>query len=133
MMVRKAAHPPHAIVPRLGIPAIRSSDASMEASSADGNLARTVLRSRAKCPGVGGPVESNCADGCDRGWGHVIRGKVTYKVGDREETIEAGEAYYVPAGHTPAIHAGTELVEFSPTADFQQTMETVTKNLEAAG
>jgi hypothetical protein len=66
-------------------------------------------------------------------WGYVIRGRVTYKVGDREETIEAGEAYYIPAGHTPAIHAGTELVEFSPTTEFAQTMEVVTKNLEAAG
>src|SRR5918994_3369263 len=59
-------------------------------------------------------------------WGYVIKGRITWKVGDREETIESGEAYYVPAGHTPKLHAGTELVEFSPTAEFEQTMETVT-------
>jgi mannose-6-phosphate isomerase-like protein (cupin superfamily) len=64
-------------------------------------------------------------------WGYVIKGKVTYKIGDREETIEGGEAYYVPPGHTPAIHAGTELVEFSPTAEFKRTVETVMKNVEA--
>jgi hypothetical protein len=45
--------------------------------------------------------------------------------------IEAGEAYYVPPGHTPKIFAGTELVEFSPTDEFGRTMEQVTKNLEA--
>lgn len=65
-------------------------------------------------------------------WGYVIKGKVSYKVGDGEETFEAGEAYYVPPGHTPMIYAGTELVEFSPTKELQRTFEVVTKNMEAA-
>ena len=45
----------------------------------------------------------------------------------------AGDAYYVGPGHTPSITAGTELVEFSPTDRLQQTLEIVTKNLQAAG
>jgi Cupin domain len=64
-------------------------------------------------------------------WGYVIKGRVAYNVDGREEVIEAGEAYYVPPGHTPKIFAGTELIEFSPTDEFSRTIEQVTKNLEA--
>ena len=38
-------------------------------------------------------------------WGYVIR-KVGFRFSDREETYEAGDAYYVPPGHTPIYHAG---------------------------
>ena len=44
----------------------------------------------------------------------------------------AGDAYFVGPGHTPVIFAGTSLVEFSPTDRLNQTMEVVTKNMEAA-
>ena len=66
-------------------------------------------------------------------WGYVVKGKVTYSYGDREETFATGDAYYAPPGHTPTIYAGTELIEFSPTDELQRTIEVVTKNMEAAG
>ena len=66
-------------------------------------------------------------------WGYVIKGKVTFKYGDREETYETGDAYLAPPGHTPVLFAGTEIVEFSPTKELQRTIEVVTKNMEAAG
>ncbi len=66
-------------------------------------------------------------------WGYVIKGKVTLKFGDRDETYDAGDAYFSPPGHTPVFHAGTEIVEFSPTDKLQQAIEVVTKNMEAAG
>jgi hypothetical protein len=66
-------------------------------------------------------------------WGYVIKGKVTYKSARGEETFETGDAYYVGPGHTPVLAAGTEVVEFSPTAELQRTLEVVTKNMEAAG
>ncbi len=65
-------------------------------------------------------------------WGYVIRGKVAYHFDDRDEVFEAGEAYYAPPGHTPEIFAGTEVVEFSSTKELQETMEVVTKNMEAS-
>lgn len=65
-------------------------------------------------------------------WGYVISGKVTFKFDDHEETFEAGDAYYAPPGHTPVLFAGTEVVEFSPTRELQQTMEVVARNMEAA-
>ncbi len=65
-------------------------------------------------------------------WGYVIRGKVTFKTADGDETYETGDAYYAPPGHTPVLYAGTEVVEFSPTKELQETFEVVTKNMEAA-
>jgi hypothetical protein len=65
-------------------------------------------------------------------WGVVLEGKLTYHFGDRAETIEAGEAYFAPPGHTPELHAGTKVVEFSPTADLERTLEVVLRNVEAA-
>ena len=64
-------------------------------------------------------------------WGVVLKGKLAYQTDAGEETIEAGEAYYVPPGHTPKIFAGTEVVEFSPSKELNETMEVVMKNLEA--
>jgi len=65
-------------------------------------------------------------------WGYVIRGKVTFKSEGADETFEAGDAYYVPPGHTPVLYAGTEVVEFRTTDELQRTLEVVTRNMEAA-
>jgi len=65
-------------------------------------------------------------------WGVVLKGKVTYHFNDRSETIAAGEAYFAPPGHTPELHADTELVEFSPTAELERTLEVVMRNAQAA-
>ena len=64
-------------------------------------------------------------------WGYVIKGKVTFKSADVEETFAAGDAYYVPRGHTPILYNGGEVVEFSPTEPLRQTLDVVTRNMEA--
>ncbi len=66
-------------------------------------------------------------------WGYVIKGKVTYHTADGDEMYETGQAYYMPPGHTPEIHAGTEVVEFSPTDELEKTIAQVQKNMEDAG
>jgi len=66
-------------------------------------------------------------------WGYVIKGKVTFKFADGDETYEAGDAYYAPPGHTPLLYAGAEIVEFSVTEELQRTIDVVSKNMEAAG
>ena len=58
-----------------------------------------------------------------------IRGKLSFKFADREETYETGDAYYAPPGHTPILYAGTEVVEFSPTEELGNTIEVVTRNM----
>jgi hypothetical protein len=66
-------------------------------------------------------------------WGYVVKGKIGFRYGDREETYEAGDAYFAPPGHTPILYSGGEVVEFSPTKELGETMEVVTKNMEGAG
>jgi hypothetical protein len=54
-------------------------------------------------------------------WGIVIRGQVTVKYEDgKEEILKAGDAYYVPPGHTAIFEAGTEMWEFSPTEKIKE-------------
>ncbi len=51
--------------------------------------------------------------------GYVIQGRVTYRVGDREEVFEAGDAFYLPPGHAPVgQEPGSEIVQFSPSRTF---------------
>lgn len=61
------------------------------------------------------------------------RGRVTFTSADGEETFETGDAYYVAPGHTPILFAGTEVVEFSPTAELQETLTVVERNMGAGG
>jgi hypothetical protein len=66
-------------------------------------------------------------------WGYVLKGKLTYHYADGEDVITAGQAYYIPPGHTPHLSPGTEVVEFSPTDLLAKSMEVVMRNLAQAG
>jgi hypothetical protein len=64
-------------------------------------------------------------------WGVVVKGSLTFRYADREETVHAGEVYYAAPGHTPVLTAGTEVIEFSPTEQMNATMEVVGRNAAA--
>jgi hypothetical protein len=64
-------------------------------------------------------------------WGVVVKGTVTYRTADGEMNVGPGEAYYVPPGHVPFLHGGTEVIEFSPTDALQQTMNDIARNMAA--
>ena len=64
-------------------------------------------------------------------WGYVMKGKLTFRYADSEETYEAGDAYYGLPGHIPLVSAGTEVVEFSPTEEYRRTLEVLAKNFAA--
>jgi hypothetical protein len=66
-------------------------------------------------------------------WGYVLAGMITFRFPDREETYVAGDAYYVPPGHTPVHYAGAEIVEFSPTQPLMETIGVVMGNVQRAG
>jgi hypothetical protein len=51
-------------------------------------------------------------------WGYVLKGRFTVRYADHEEVVEAGQAFYLPPGHAPEAEAGTEIVQFSPTAQL---------------
>ena len=65
-------------------------------------------------------------------WGYVIKGKITFRFADRDETYEAGDAYYAPPGHTPVLFDGSEVVSFSPTDEAAKTTEVVKRNMAAS-
>ena len=54
-------------------------------------------------------------------WGYVTSGSMWFRYGEREEIFSAGDAFYVPPGHTSGASEGAEFVVFSPT----ETMATV--------
>lgn len=66
-------------------------------------------------------------------FGYVVAGRTGFRFPDREETYDAGDAYFVPPGHTPVHYAGAEIVEFSPTELLGETIPVVMRNVEAAG
>ena len=53
-------------------------------------------------------------------WGYVLKGRVVVRYADRQETLQAGDAFYMPPGHAPEAEEGTELVQFSPTGQLAQ-------------
>jgi len=62
-------------------------------------------------------------------WGYVFSGQVTVTYADHVETIGAGEAYYMPPGHSPAAVAGTEFVQFSPADELAAMMDALMKTM----
>jgi len=65
-------------------------------------------------------------------WGVVLSGRFFFNDTATTEIYTAGDAYYGAPGHLPLLFAGTELIEFSPTAALNSTMAVVSQNLQAA-
>lgn len=64
-------------------------------------------------------------------WGYVIKGRFTVNYANRDEVVEAGQAYYLCPGHIVRMEAGTQVVEFSPKESYLQTVETAERNYQA--
>jgi hypothetical protein len=65
-------------------------------------------------------------------WGYVMKGSWTVRVGDREETYNTGDAFYMPAGHVPLSNEpGSQFLMFSPTEELRETEKVIMKNMEA--
>ena len=60
-------------------------------------------------------------------WGFVFTGRLTIRYADHEETVEAGEAFYMSPGHVPAAEEGTEFVQFSPADQLSATVDAIKK------
>ena len=64
-------------------------------------------------------------------WGYVLKGQMRFKFADYEEVYGAGELYYAQPGHTTFLEAGCEYIEFSPTEEYDKTMEVAMRNMNA--
>lgn len=65
-------------------------------------------------------------------WGYLLEGRFTYRFADHDETVEAGDAFYLPPGHVPVSNEpNSVIVQFSPTVELRQTEAVLMKNLEA--
>src|SRR5690348_13008612 len=71
----------------------------------------------------------------DRGncpnWGYVVKGTLTFDLGDRQEVYEAGDAFYITHGHIPRAEPGTEYLQFSPAEEFHAVSEHLQKSMAA--
>jgi len=72
----------------------------------------------------------NDRDPCPH-WGIIVKGQMTMIVNGKREVIKAGDAYYMPPGHTAIVDAGTEGWEFSPNDKLKKTMEVIIRNMDA--
>jgi EutQ-like cupin domain len=65
-------------------------------------------------------------------WGYVIKGQMRVSYTDKEETIRAGDLFYLPPGHTGVVEADFEAVEFSPPAAHDPVLDVVRRNAAVA-
>jgi hypothetical protein len=63
-------------------------------------------------------------------WGYVIEGRITVTYADRQEVFGPGDAFSMTPGHTPAAEAGSEFVQFSPTADLAVSLAVIESNVQ---
>jgi quercetin dioxygenase-like cupin family protein len=65
-------------------------------------------------------------------WGYVLEGQLTYRFADHDETVRAGEAFYLPPGHIPVGNEpNSRIVQFSPTKELRVVEAVLMKNLQA--
>jgi hypothetical protein len=64
-------------------------------------------------------------------FGVVLSGQMIVRYGDRQETFEAGDAFYMPPGHIPKAKAGTEFVQISPAEALAATEAAMAENMQA--
>jgi len=65
-------------------------------------------------------------------WGYILKGRVRIKRKDGAVVLKTGDVYYLEPGHVPVFEEDTELLEFSPKNEYQQTIDIVAKNMAAA-
>lgn len=63
-------------------------------------------------------------------WGYVISGSMLVKYHNgTQETVNDGDLYYLPGGHTVIVQEDVKLIEFSPSKEFDEVLEHVGKKI----
>lgn len=59
-------------------------------------------------------------------WGHVLKGSIHFRHADgTEETIKAGDSFYLPAGHTAWTTEDVTFFEIGPEQEMRQLLDHV--------
>jgi hypothetical protein len=67
-------------------------------------------------------------------WGYLIEGRLRVLSTDgTEESIVAGQAYHLPAGHNVVVEEDALILELSPTEERARTMQHAAQMIQAAG
>jgi quercetin dioxygenase-like cupin family protein len=56
-------------------------------------------------------------------WGYVFKGQLKLRTQHGDEFYEAGQAYYMPPGHSPEALEDCELLDISPTAQWNEVID----------
>lgn len=63
-------------------------------------------------------------------WGYIVQGafRIIYDNGV-EEVLEAGDVYYLPAGHTAIVEEDMKCIMFSPDTEHGEVLDHAMKNM----
>ena len=64
-------------------------------------------------------------------WGYILKGRVRVKRSSGDEVLQKGDVYYLEPGHVPVFEEDTEVLEFSPKVEYQETIEVAARNIAA--
>ena len=112
----------------------RITEGPVEALSADldGGYTVNFVRFRPdmdQAPLLKGAPDDRCQ--CPH-WGYVLEGRLTYRFADHEETVQAGDAFYLAPGHVPVSNEpNSAILQFSPTEELRKVEAVLMKNLAA--
>lgn len=63
-------------------------------------------------------------------WGYVVDGALLIKYDNgTEETLNAGDAFYLPPGHTAIVTKDLKFLDFSPEKELNEVMAHVAKKM----
>jgi hypothetical protein len=63
-------------------------------------------------------------------WGYVVEGELLIKYDDgAEETLSAGDVFYLPPGHTAIVMKDLKFLDFSPEKELNEVMSHIAKKM----
>jgi hypothetical protein len=65
-------------------------------------------------------------------WGYLLAGELLIKYDNgTEETITAGDVFYMPPGHTAIVKKDMKIIDFSPEKEFNEVIDHIAKKMAA--
>jgi hypothetical protein len=63
-------------------------------------------------------------------WGYIVEGVIKMKYDDgKEETLKAGDVFYMPPGHTGVVEKDLKMIDFSPEKEMKEVMDHISRKM----